>query len=136
VLIIEDQTMIHTIDHVSINVIDLGRSIDFYCNKLGFKVSRTLDTPELNIVFVQLGDSSLELIARKDRSAAIGTAPRTDGTGLAHVALRVSDIDGVFSQLKEKGVEFSSPPYDASGGPRIAFFRDPDGVTLELIQWQ
>ena len=128
--------MIHTIDHVSINVSDLGRSIDFYCNELGFKVSRTLDTPELNIVFVQLGASSLELIARKDRPAATKTAPRTDGTGLAHVAVRVSNIDEVFSQLKEKGVEFSSPPYDASGGPRIAFFRDPDGVMLELIQWK
>lgn len=128
--------MIHTIDHVSINVSDLGRSIDFYCNGLGFRVSRTIDMPELNIVFVQLGASSMELIARKDRPAATKTAPRTDGVGLAHVALRVNDIDEVFSQLREKGVEFSSPPHDASGGPRIAFFSDPDGVILELIQWQ
>jgi lactoylglutathione lyase len=128
--------MIHTIDHASINVSDLSRSIDFYCNKLGFRVSRTIDTPELNIVFVQLGASSLELIARKDRPVATRTAPRTDGVGLAHVALRVSDIDEVFSQLKEKGVEFSSPPHNATGEPRIAFFSDPDGVTLELIQWQ
>ena len=128
--------MIHTIDHVSINVSDLGRSIDFYCNRLGFRVSRTIDTPELNIVFVQLGASSMELIARKDKPAATRTVPRTDGVGLAHVALRVNNIDEVFSQLREKGVEFSSPPHDASGGPRIAFFSDPDGVILELIQWQ
>lgn len=128
--------MIHTIDHVSINVSDLGRSIDFYCNRLGFRVSRTIDTPELNIVFVQLGASSMELIARKDKPAATRTAPRTDGVGLAHVALRVNSIDEVFSQLREKGVEFSSPPHDAIGGPRIAFFSDPDGVILELIQWQ
>jgi methylmalonyl-CoA epimerase len=128
--------MIHTVDHVSINVSDLGRSIDFYCNRLGFRVSRTIDTPELNIVFVQLGASSMELIARKDKPAATRTAPRTDGVGLAHVALRVNNIDEVFSQLREKSVEFSSPPHDASGGPRIAFFSDPDGVILELIQWQ
>jgi len=128
--------MIQTIDHVSINVDDLGRSIDFYCNKLGFKVSRTIDTPGLDIVFVQLGASSLELIARKGGSAVTRAVTSTGGTGLSHVALRVSDVDEAFSQLREKGIEFSSPPQDASGGPRIAFFSDPDGVTLELIQWQ
>jgi len=128
--------MIQTIDHVSINVGDLSRSIDFYCNKLGFKVSRTMDTPDLDIVFVQLATSSLELIARKGGSAAPKTAPSPAGTGLAHVALRVSDIDEVFSQLKKKGIEFSSPPYDANGGPRIAFFSDLGRRLLELIQWQ
>jgi len=128
--------MIHEIDHVSIDVSELGKSVDFYCNKLGFRVSRTIDTPELGITFIQLGSSSIELIARRDRHAATRTMRRTGDIGLAHVALRVSDIDEVFSQLRERGIEFSSPPYDAEGGPRIAFFRDPDGVVLELIQWR
>lgn len=128
--------MIRGIDHVSIDVSELGRSVDFYCDKLGFRVSRTLGTSELNIAFLELGSSSIELLARRDSNASLEASPRKGNLGLAHIAFRVSNIDEVFSELRDKGVEFSSPPYDAEGGPRIVFFKDPDGVVLELIQWR
>lgn len=36
--------------------------------------------------------------------------------------------------LKEKGVEFTMEPRDATAVKRIAFFKDPDGFLVELVQ--
>lgn len=57
--------------------------------------------------------------------------------GAVHVCFEVDDIDAVYSELTARGVEFSVEPARQSGpieGQRCCYFRDPDGIQLEL--WQ
>ena len=54
--------------------------------------------------------------------------------GMRHMAFTVKNTDAVTARLKKAGVEFTLDPLDATGGVRIAFFKDPDGTLCEIIQ--
>ncbi len=49
------------------------------------------------------------------------------------VSLHVDDIQGSNEALKEKGVQFKSPPEKQSWGGSLAHFQDPDGNVLTLL---
>jgi catechol 2,3-dioxygenase-like lactoylglutathione lyase family enzyme len=38
------------------------------------------------------------------------------------------------TELKEKGVEFCLEPIQVEGGMKIASFKDPNGVLIELVE--
>ncbi len=54
--------------------------------------------------------------------------------GLFLVGLEVSDIDKTTKELQEKGIKFVGGHVDTPSGTKIAFFKDPNGVEIELIQ--
>ena len=55
-----------------------------------------------------------------------------------HVAFRVKDIEAEVRRLKAHGVVFNGPVQAIDDGPlagwRWVYFKDPDGISLELIQ--
>ena len=53
--------------------------------------------------------------------------------GLNHIGLETGDVEGDYEELKGKGFEFITPPRDA-GKNRIAFFKGPDNLIIELLQ--
>ncbi|HLB04736.1 MAG TPA: VOC family protein [Gaiellaceae bacterium] len=66
----------------------------------------------------------------------------TYNVGNAHLCLIVDDLEREYRRLREAGVEFRSPPVDvpadiegdpAKGG-RALYLRDPDGITVELLE--
>jgi catechol 2,3-dioxygenase-like lactoylglutathione lyase family enzyme len=54
--------------------------------------------------------------------------------GMRHMAYKVKSVDAVAERLKKAGVEFTLNPLDATGGVRIAFFKDPDGTLVEIVE--
>ncbi len=70
-------------------------------------------------------------IAREDE--IIKKDPSEPSYGLNHIGLETGDIAGNYEELKGKGFEFITPPRDA-GKNRIAFFKGPDNLTIELLQ--
>jgi catechol 2,3-dioxygenase-like lactoylglutathione lyase family enzyme len=46
----------------------------------------------------------------------------------------VTGLDAIAEKLRQAGVPFTLPPTNANGGVRIAFFTDPDGTLIELIE--
>jgi glyoxylase I family protein len=127
--------MIIRIEHTTITVSDLKRSVDFYTRLLGFSVSGGMHFPESNleIVFLDLGDTTLELFG----------VPATQGRmvndvneviGYKHICLRVDSVDAEFARLSAAGVVFRIPPTTVQSSVRIAFFHDPDGMDIELLE--
>ena len=61
---------------------------------------------------------------------------RNCDVGATHVCCEVDDIDAVYADLRAKGVAFSVEPSQVLGGvlegDRYCYFRDPDGIQLEL----
>lgn len=52
-----------------------------------------------------------------------------------HLALETNDMDGVLQKVREAGGTVTDEPFHLSpGGPRIAFFEDPNEVLIELIE--
>lgn len=86
--------------------------------------------PERGIVFFRIGMIGIELIANEQ----IQTGHRG---GWGHVALEVVDVDVTVAELEGRGVVFHVPPKDFpddAPDARIAFFRDPDGNEMQLVQ--
>jgi len=123
--------MIQLIDHVAITVRDLQETIDFYA-KLGFKPAQRSETPKQMIQFLEAGQARLEVFAPKEKT----TSKELDeqDLGMKHIAIKVDDIWKTYKELKEKGVVFDSEPWRTSVGNTIAFFKDPNGILLQLLQ--
>ena len=54
--------------------------------------------------------------------------------GMRHIGFKVDDVDRWAERIRGAGAVFTREPFDAFGDVRIAFFLDPDGAHLELVQ--
>jgi catechol 2,3-dioxygenase-like lactoylglutathione lyase family enzyme len=135
--------------HTSLTVSDIERSIAFYTRILGFRVERTFEAKgpaieritglpgaHLKVAHLRLGEFDLELIQYlSPQGVRLDTS--TQNVGAAHIAFYADEMDRTFRELKEKGVHFKGEPVSgAPGRPRVAYFLDPDGITLELVERQ
>ena len=124
--------MIKELDHLALVTTDVHRAARFFIDLLGFKESGRLETSHSGtIVFVSLGGTQIELFGAGDGAVA-PAAERA--VGFKHLALLVDDIDAEYERLKATGVAFTMVPTTVESGLRIAFFSDPDGNALELMQ--
>jgi lactoylglutathione lyase len=120
--------------HVCYRVLDVDRSIAFY-EALGFSEDFRTDTRngQFSVHMKMPGDEEarVELTYELER-----TEPYSVGDGFNHIALGVSDLDGLIANLAEKGIEPGAPPYSnrPGGYPRLTFVIDPDGYRIDLVE--
>ena len=126
--------MFKRIDHVEIIPSAFDTTLAFYTDVLGFtiKTRRKIDRDPFNeIVFIELGDTVVELISIRE------PAPKSAAqweVGYTSMAIEVEDMDKAIEYLKTKGVEIALEP-KAIGTSKRAEIKDPDGLTIELRQW-
>jgi catechol 2,3-dioxygenase-like lactoylglutathione lyase family enzyme len=129
---------IHGLAHVAITVSDLSRALDFYRGLLGFHLLGHLDWPDdpdgLTITLLDTGRGTLELFSYANVPVKPALPADDMRAGLQHLALDVTDLDAIAEQLACAGVPFTIEPKNIPGGVRIAFFTDPDGTSIELIE--
>ena len=53
--------------------------------------------------------------------------------GVVHLALAVENLMEMYERLVKEGVRFNTPPLNLGQGI-IAYMRDPDGNTVELME--
>ncbi|MEM2904746.1 MAG: VOC family protein [Candidatus Bathyarchaeia archaeon] len=120
---------------MGIAVGDLGRSLAFYRDRLGFVVVDEFDVPQfkLRVVFLKAGNGMIELL---DYQAKEGfQKPSPSLLGLRHITVLVEDLDGAYEKLKEEGFTFTrAPTVILPGRIRNAFLLGPDGELVELIE--
>ena len=123
--------MLNKAHHIAIICSDYRRSREFYVEKLGFSVVREVWREEQRdyLTMLQNGDVVLELFTKPDAPAR-PTQP--EALGLRHLAFRVEDAEQAAAWLRERGVETEPIREDPVNGGRMPFFRDPDGLPLEL----
>lgn len=117
--------------HIAIICSDYDKAKEFYIDKLGFFLIREVyrEAQQDYLRMLQLGDTVLELFIRPDAPQRI-TNP--EAMGLRHLAFRVEDIEPVVAWLNGMGIETEPIREDLFNGGRYTFFRDPDGLPLEL----
>lgn len=128
--------MIKRIDHTTITARNLEESIDFYTRLLRFTIDREMWLPEekLRIVFLRLGDTTLEMFGVPEIHGEM-ISHTNEVVGYKHIALLVDSVDEEYERLSKAGVKFTLLPKTIQDVVRIAFFRDPDGMDIELIEY-
>ena len=140
------------VHHVGVTVADMDRSVGFWERLLGVAArDRTvLQGPQLGTMvgypgihiercWVDLpGGIALELLRYLGRDEP-PYDPGTAHPGNVHVCLRVDDMDAAHAHAVACGARpVSERPIEVAAGPRVgtrlAYLRDPDGVTIELVQ--
>ncbi len=148
--------MLKEVIHIGITVSDMDRSIDFYKNTLGltYQGEMIMEGKETDILF---GRNNCKVrVAYLNGSELLNTPPvellqfvsdncevrQSDlhTTSISEICFLVDDIDTAYTKLKAKGVEFISEPqfFDLTtqgfGKSKAVYFKDPDGIILELLQ--
>jgi catechol 2,3-dioxygenase-like lactoylglutathione lyase family enzyme len=116
------------VEHIGIKVIDLEKAIYFYKEVLSFKFLHRFKLAEVELVFLELGGTVVELVGVVD-------GQRYEDGVVNHLAIRVTDISKAIEHLKEHQVEMISlEPMALGEGRYNFFFRGPSGERLELYQ--
>jgi len=136
--------------HFGICVNDLGRSLRFYCDALGFEKAEShgigtefaalMELPGVSVTsqFIRRGSTAIELLAFHE-PAPFGPRERraVNQFGLTHLSFRVRDVAGTVARILELGgavVEPSRTLIDFGGSPlEFVYCTDPDGVRVELM---
>ena len=119
------------IHHVAIIASDYEKSRALYVEKLGFPVIREVYRAERNdhILNLRVGEVELEVFGMPNPPARV-SGP--EACGLRHLAFRVADMDEAVAWLNGLGIETEPVRWDPYTNKRMTFFRDPDGLPLEL----
>ena len=116
----------------TIEVMDLEASVDFYTKVLCLKeIRRFSPHPALNFVFVQ-GEGGGIIQLTKD-SNTLNESP-TGNHPLKAVCIATENLKELESSLIENNVEFLGELIETPDGTKMLFIKDPNGVTIELIE--
>ena len=78
---------------------------------------------------LSLGETTLELFIRPDAPQRVNNP---EAMGLRHLAFRVEDAVAAAAWLNSRGIETEPIREDLVNGGKFTFFRDPDGLPLEI----
>ena len=117
--------------HIAVISSDWEKAKDFYIDKLGFTLEKEFYRPAQNdyLRMLRQGDTVIELFIRPDAPQRVNNP---EALGLRHLAFRVADIEPAVAWLNSLGIETEPVREDPYNGGRFTFFKDPDGLPLEL----
>jgi catechol 2,3-dioxygenase-like lactoylglutathione lyase family enzyme len=115
---------------VALTVADVATSVGFFTEHLGYQVAMSADgfaslrrDDAIGIVLLRTG---LEVMPAADRDR------HADGVIVAFV---VDDLEGELARLTAEGVTITLPLRTEEWGERLFQVKDPNGVTVELVDW-
>ena len=139
--------------HTGITVKDIDKAVPFYRDVLGLElvVSPTdpADGEELSAgvgvpgaclrqAVLESGDVGIELFEYLTPAAEIDEPPTVNNPGHGHVAFQVDDIQAEYKRMLSLGVRFNTEPNYIAEGPlsgwKWVYFKDPEGILLELVE--
>jgi catechol 2,3-dioxygenase-like lactoylglutathione lyase family enzyme len=118
---------------MTLTVANVERSIEFYGEKLGLAVE-VKALPAFALIRVGgEGGGTIGLLALAEARKE-GVEPTSAPQKRAiHVEFSTEDLDGLYEELKSKGVTFHEPPHDEPW-ERSMTALDPDGYAVEFAQ--
>ena len=124
---------IKSIAHWALKVSNLDKSLAFYRDTLGFTEMMRLyhDNGDTWLVYLRITDTQFVELFPGGEGAR---APNRDATAINHICLEVESVDAAAAHLRKIGVKLTAEPKLGLDGNRQAWFEDPDGNRIELMQ--
>ncbi len=126
--------ILERIHHVAIICSDYLRSKAFYTETLGLKIIAENYREHRNSYKLDLAlpnDEQIELFSFPS-SPPRPSSP--EAQGLRHLAFVVSSVESTANYLRSHGVYVEPIRIDEFTGKKFTFFKDPDGLPLELYE--
>ncbi|SRR6266568_2295041 len=132
--------MFEKLTHVPIVVRDHERALKFYTEVLGFEKSEDSRQPgRPRWLTVKHTGQDLAFILVQGDYVVDPRRPTTQDSGGNHWVFKTSDCRKDYDTLKARGVKFKEPGLVEASFGVAAYFTDPDGNHLSLLQpaqWQ
>ena len=126
--------MFDRIHHVAIICSDYARSKRFYVEILGFEIIREVYREDRRSFKLDLkvGDQyQIELFSFPNPPSRPSSP---EACGLRHIAFEVQDVKKSARRLSGLGVEVEPIRIDEATNKSFTFFRDPDGLPIEIYE--
>ena len=120
-----------TASAVSLNVDDVAASVRFLTGHFGFTEEMSADG------FASLGrpDAGMNVVFLRRGLETLPADQRDDHAGGLILAFEVDDLEGELARLRAEGVVITMPLRSEEWGERAFQVRDPNGVIIELLDW-
>jgi catechol 2,3-dioxygenase-like lactoylglutathione lyase family enzyme len=122
-------------NHPAIFGLSYDRTVDFYTRVLGMRLvleQPNLDDPDSVHLFFETGPG--QFIAYFVPKPGADIAGQVQRGALNHIALNLqTPLEDAIATLEAEGIPHSGPV--DRGYERSVYFRDPNGVTVELLTW-
>ena len=113
------------IAHVTVRTAKINESVDFYQWLLGLPISRKINTPTGEIVFLGENETKFELIEDND-------AEKINTTGLT-IGFTVDNLDEKIAMLDGKQIKHG-PIISPGPNVRFMYFSDLNGCQIQLFE--
>jgi lactoylglutathione lyase len=121
--------------HTMLRVGDLQRSVDFYCKAFGMNEIKRRDVPagKYTLAFVGFGDEESNTVI--ELTYNYGVEKYELGGAFGHLAMGVPDVAAACEIAAKAGGTVTRPAGPVQHGTTIiAFVKDPDGYSIELVE--
>jgi catechol 2,3-dioxygenase-like lactoylglutathione lyase family enzyme len=136
--------------HLALAVKNIEQTKNFYCQLLGFEVDWekkevtgdkfskivSLQGATADIVMLKGFGSRLELFHYHEPQGTSMQTKRQCDFGYTHFALSVSNIWEWYDTLSDQKAYFHCPPQNLRPGVWVTYLDDPEGNTIELVEYE
>ncbi|MFD2168899.1 methylmalonyl-CoA epimerase [Tumebacillus lipolyticus] len=129
----------YKIDHLGVAVQSIEETLPTYTNGIGLKVihEEIIEDQMVRAIFLQVGDSCVELLEPTSPESPIAKYIEKKGQGIHHIAYAVQDVQAALDHAKAQGLRLiDEQPRRGGHGKLIGFVhpKDTHGVLTEFCQ--
>ena len=123
--------MFKNVDYIMVNTSDMKRSIEFYRDRIGFKLK--FESPEWTEF--DTGTTTLALHGGAVPKTASGVPSEKQTAGTCTFGFTVENVQKTYEALKERGVRFVlEPTQRPNENIKLAIALDPDGLGISFAE--
>ena len=120
-----------TASAVALNVEDVAASSAFLVDHFGFHEEMAAD----GFASLTRADAGMNVAFLRRGLASLPEDQRNDHAGGLILAFVVEDLEGELARLRAEGVAITMPLTSEEWGERAFQVRDPNGVIVQLVDW-
>ncbi len=124
--------MSYRFHHVHIVCKDLEEMIGFFTEVLAARLIDRRKFGTADGASLELDGTTVNLRVAREDEQRVGDASQS-AYGYDHIGLAVEDVEAAFKDITARGYSFFMPPTEIPN-MKIAFFKGPEDITIELCQ--
>lgn len=136
--------------HVAISVRNMDQALYFYRDLLGFdidwerpnysggKFAAVVGMPgaAAHVVMLKGYGTRLELFHYHNPEGTENSPRQQNDFGITHLAFSVKKVHEIYDRLSGENAQFNCPPQNLRPGVWATYLKDPEGNTIELVEYQ